>query len=176
MPQRKLTQPSAAAELPDLTAQQHEFVRHLLAGKTGAEAYRLSHECSDASPASVIAMASRLRANVNVQSWLAAGREAHLGTAVLTREAHLAELERLKEIAIKTGNVGAAVQAEQLRGKVAGHQVDRIQDVTAEQSPFDTLRAIARDMGEDIAKQAAAKAGLPWPLPASAEQAADTRH
>lgn len=176
MPQRQITKPADARELPDLTGQQQEFVRHLLAGKTGADAYRLAYDCSNSSSATIIAHASRLRADANVSAWLAAGREAHLGTAILTRESHMAELERLKEIAIKTGNVGAAVQAEQLRGKVAGHQVDRIADVTAEQDPFEMLRAIARDMGEDVAKQAAAKSGLTWPIPAKLDREGATKH
>lgn len=160
MAQRKITAPVEAAELPDLTAQQHEFVRHLLAGKTGADAYRAAYDVEGTSPASVIAQASRLRANVNVSAWLAAGREAHLGTAVLTRESHMAELERLKEIALKTGNVGAAVQAEQLRGKVAGHQVDTVRDIT----PLDvtqTLKDIAT-ASPDLAAALAAQHGIEW--------------
>lgn len=170
MPQRLKTAPAVdAKELPDLTPQQMEFVRQLLAGKTGADAYRAAYNTENMLPATLIAAASRLRANSNVSAWLAAGREAHLGTAVLTRESHMAELERLKEIALKTGNIGAAVQAEQLRGKVAGHQVDRIQDVTPA-DPVDILRDIAATAPE-FAQQLAAQAGIDLTSPTST-----TRH
>lgn len=176
MPQRQRTAPIDARELPALTEQQQEFVRQRLAGKTATDAYKASYSTADMLPRTVWAEASRLNTHPDITAWLSAARQAHLGTAVLTREGHMNELERLREIAIASGNVGAAVQAEQLRGKVAGHQVDRVADVTADLDPFDALRAIARDMGEDVAKQAAAKSGLPWPIPSRAEQADATRH
>jgi hypothetical protein len=160
MAQRLKTAPTEASELPDLTAQQQEFVRHLLAGKTGVDAYRAAYDCSTMMAATIIAAASRLRAQSNISAWLAAGREAHLGTAVLTRESHMAELERLKEIALKTGNVGAAVQAEQLRGKVAGHQVDTVRDITSVDT-VQTLKDIAQT-SPDLAAALAAQHGIDW--------------
>lgn len=149
-----------ADNLPDLTPQQQEFVRHLLAGKTGADAYRAAYDTSAMLPNTVIACASRLRSNPSVSAWLSAARQAHLGTAVLTKEAHIAELERLRELALETGNLGAAVQAEQLRGKVAGHHVEKIQDVTT-YDPVDTLKEIAQT-SPDLAAQLAHQHGIPW--------------
>src|SRR5690242_15618370 len=115
---RKLTDALAEGEeLPELTEQQMHFVECLLAGKSASDAYRESYNTSDCTNRSIWALASRLRADVNVASWLSAARKAGLGRAAVTLEGHLAELERLREIALETGNVGAAVQAEQLRGK-----------------------------------------------------------
>lgn len=179
MPQRKITEPLAetADDLPDLTAQQMEFVRAILAGKTGVDAYRHAYDARDMLPSTAIAAASRLRAQANISAWLTAARHAHLGTAVLTREQHMQELESIREGCKASGNWGAALGAEVARGKVAGHQIERIADVTEGLDPFVALRNIARDMGDDIAKQAAAKAGLPWPLPAKVSQpSADTWH
>lgn len=163
MPRRKIADPeaikAAAAELPDLTPKQQEFVRLLLAGKTGADAYRGSHDTSAMNTNSIIACASRLRTNVDIQAWLSAGRQAHLGTSVLTREAHLAELERLKELALEAGNHGAAMQAEMARGKVAGHHIDRTMEVPADVT--DTLKTIAEHQ-PDLAAALAAAHGIPW--------------
>ena len=163
MPRRKITAPtmdlSAAEALPDLTPQQQEFVRQLLAGKTGADAYRAAYDTSNMLTNTVIAAASRLRSDANVSAWLAAGRKAHLGTAVLTRDAHMAELERLRELALESGNIGAAVAAEQTRGKVAGHHVERVMELPAD--PADTLKTIAEHQ-PDLAAQLAAAHGIPW--------------
>ena len=148
-----------AAELPDLSGKEQEFVRQLLMGKTGADAYRAAYDTSNMLPNTVIAEASRLRGTHSISAWLVAARKAHLGTAVLTKEAHLAELDRLKEIALESGNIGAAVQAEQLRGKVAGHQVERIQELPAD--PIQTLRDIAQHQ-PDLAASLAAQHGIPW--------------
>jgi hypothetical protein len=168
VPQRQNTAPTIAADLPDLTEQQMEFVRHLLAGKTGAEAYRLAYDCRNSTPATIIANASRLRADANVSAWLAAAREAHLGTAVLTRDSHMAELERIREIALKSGNIGAAVAAETARGKVAGHQVETVRDITERNEPADMLRELAQTH-PSIAEQLAKDAGIELP-------GTDTRH
>jgi hypothetical protein len=161
MARRKITEQQAAtaAELPELTGKQQKFVEGLLAGKTGADAYRQAYDCSNMASSTVIANASRLRADDNIAAWLSAGRQAHLGTAIVTFEGHLRELERLKEIALKSGNVGAAVQAEQLRGKVAGHHVDQIRDVTERHDPAQTIREIAAH-SPDLAAALAAANGI----------------
>lgn len=160
MARRKITNvPIGTDDLPELTANQREFVRLRLAGKTGADAYRGAYDVSGMNDRAIWVEASRVSANPKVSLWLSAARQAHLGTAVLTRDSHLAELDRLKEIAIASGNVGAAVKAEELRGKVAGHQVDRVQEIPAD--PADTLRDIAQHQ-PDLAAQLAAAHGIPW--------------
>jgi phage terminase small subunit len=146
MPRQKLTAPvaaSPAADLPDLTDQQMTFVQALLEGLNATDAYRRAYDCTDWSPSTVWANASRLRSEDKVQTWIAAAREAHLDRSACTLEHHVNELGRLKEIAIRTGNVGAAVAAEQSRGKASGHYVERFEDVTAK-DPMNTIEAIKR--------------------------------
>lgn len=147
-----------ASSLPDLTAQQQEFVRLLLAGKSASDAYRGAYDCTNAQPNTIWSNASKLRADAKVEQWLLAGRTAHLGTAVLTKEMHLQELERLRELAMKAGNYGAAVAAEQTRGKVAGHHIERIQEVPAD--PVETLRELAR-VSPNAAQALAEAHGIP---------------
>jgi hypothetical protein len=129
---------SASEELPQLTAQQMEFVHGLLEGKTASDAYRAAYN-TEATDRTIWARASELRNNSKVSAWLSAARKAHLGSAVVTLESHVRELERIKEIAIETGNVGAAAQCEQLRGKASGLYVDKFEDVTPSE-PVKLLR------------------------------------
>lgn len=162
MPRRKIAADTGeidASTLPELTAQRQEFVRLILSGKSYSDAYRGAFTTDDWSPNAVWVAASRLAADADVRLWLAAARQACLGTHVLTRESHQQQLERLREIAIASGNVGAAVKAEELRGKVAGHQVERVQEIPHD--PADTLRHIAEHQ-PDLAAQLAQAHGIPW--------------
>ncbi len=165
MPQRKLTDAPEFSELPELTAQQLDFVRHILAGKTASDAYRLAYNAENMANKSIWVEASRLRNSPDVALWLGAARKANLGSAVLTKEQHMQELERLREIALDTGNVGAAVQAEMSRGKVAGHHVERVADVT-DTDPISTLKEIAQH-SPDLAAQLAQQYGVEWTKPAN---------
>lgn len=160
MPQRKKTAPpdlaATAAELPELTGQQQKFVEGILAGKSATDAYRAAYNTADMSQRTIWAEASRLNTHPSIAAWTSAARQAGLGTAVVTFENHLQQLERLREIAIASGNVGAAVQAEQIRGKAAGHHVDQIRDVTERHDPAETIRQIAQHAPELAASLAAA--------------------
>lgn len=149
----------AAADLPELTPQQQEFVRHILAGKSASDAYRASYDCSRTQPNVIWVRASELRNNRNVAVWLSAARKARLGTAVLTIDQHKQELERLREIAVESGNIGAAVAAETARGKVAGHHIERVQEIPAD--PAETLKEIAQTSPE-LAAQLAQIHGIQW--------------
>lgn len=160
MPRRKITDaPSLDADLPELTAQQSEFVRHLLDGKTASDAYRAAYDCRDWQPSSVWGKASMLANDAKVQIWLSAARKAELGTARITHEQHIKRLDRLAVIAVETGNIGAAVQAEISIGKAAGHYIERIQEIPAD--PADTLKTIAEHQ-PDLAAALAAAHGIPW--------------
>ncbi len=164
MARRKITQPAsledlnAADDLPDLTANQMGYVHAVCSGMSGADALRASRDVSGWSNVSIWAEVSKLNAHPSIRLWLSAARKACLGSAVLTKDGHLQQLERLREIALDTGNVGAAVQAEQIRGKVAGHQVERYEDMT----PIDpkvTLEELAR-ISPQAAQALAAAAGI----------------
>lgn len=163
MARRKITEAAELAELtgelPELTPQQFGFVEGLLAGKTAADAYRGAYDCRNMQARSIWVEASRLRSHPEIALWLSAARQAHLSQAVVTKEAHLRELDRLKELALLAGNVGAAVQAEQLRGKAAGHYVEQYADVTID--PSRTLQEIAA-LSPELAAALAKQHGLSW--------------
>lgn len=160
MAQRKLTKPQEPTDdLPALTEQQNKFVEGILSGKTASDAYRSAYDCSNSQDNTVWVNASRLRSDANVSLWLSAARKAGLGRAVVTLEGHVNELERLREIALDTGNVGAAVQAEQLRGKASGHYTDNIRLI--DEDPAEMLKQIA-SLSPALAAQLAKDNGIAW--------------
>lgn len=157
MPQRQRTEPDeqTGKDLPELTAQQMKFVEGVLAGKTASDAYRAAYDTSSMAARTVWAEASRLHCHPDVSAWLSAARQAGLGSAKVTLENHLAQLERIREIALEKGNIGAAVAAEQSRGKATGHYVEQVRDVTDKFDPVSTLREIAQHSPELAASLAA---------------------
>lgn len=162
MPRRKLTKVDdlPKAELPELTDQQFAFVKGLLDGKTATDAYRAAYDCSNSQPETIWAHASRLRADDKVAAWLDAARQAYLGSAKITLDQHVQRLDELRTIAVKTGNVGAAVAAEQTIGKVLGHHVERYEEVIRD--PLEVLASLAREAPE-TARAIAQELGLPEP-------------
>jgi phage terminase small subunit len=176
MPQNMLTEPDIdlpdGEELPALTAQQQKFVEGIVGGKTASDAYRAAYACENSMASTVWAAASRLRNDAKVSAWIAAAHKACLGSTALTLDDHLRQLERLRELALEKGNIGAAVLAEHHRGKAKGHYVDQVRDVT-DHDPQRTLLEIAQHSPE-LAEQLARANNIP--LPARTDAHADTRH
>jgi len=85
--------------------------------------------------------ACRLKKHPKVAEWINHYR--HNG-AMLSREQHLAELGRLKDVAIQQGNSSAAITAESLRGKVSRLYVDQVEI-------SDTRKISAADVAEAVA-------------------------
>lgn len=148
-------------ELSELTPKQMKFVEGILSGKSSTDAYRAAYDCSRSAASTVWPNACRLRSDSKVSAMLVAARKAGLGNAKLTLERHISELERLREIALESGNVGAAVQAEQLRGKASGHYIERYSDVT-ESDPMNVLHELHKT-SPTLAAQLAKENGIPWP-------------
>ena len=123
-----------AGDLPKLTHKQFAFVRAIAGGATQSDAYRQAYDCSNSTDPSVWCNASKLAADAKVMQWLCHLRRLGMAGARLTLEGHLSELERLKHVSLDTGNCGAAVKAEELRGKASGLYVDRIETYTAAES------------------------------------------
>lgn len=128
-------------DLPDLTPQQLHFVECLLQGLTASDAYRTAYDTSKMGVRTVWSEASRLRHHPHVAMWLRAAKVAKLGKAALTKDEHMLELDRLKEIALEAGDIRSAVGAEHLRGKAAGLYVERIESTRTD--PAAILREIA---------------------------------
>jgi hypothetical protein len=153
--------PDAALEgLPDLTARQFEFAKGIMEGKSLSDAFRAAYDCSKMQSASVWVEASRLRANPKVALWVSAWKRQGFAMGAVSLESHLAELERLKEWGLLTGNVGAAVKAEELRGKAAGVYLGDEQGRLSKASTAQLLELIRTMLGEGVAQAAADKLGV----------------
>lgn len=70
-------------------------------------------------------MGSRLTKQPEVRKALEKAAAPALRAAQVTLEGHLEELARLRELAIKNGQFGPAVKAEESRGRVMGLYVER---------------------------------------------------
>lgn len=155
MARRKLTEAAddIADDLPELTENQMMFVKGVLDGKNGSDAYRAAYNCENMKPETIWAAASRLRHDDKVSTWLEAAREAEMGAAKRTLDQHIARLDRLQAIALRTGNVGAAVQAEQLIGKASGHYSDTINlRLDEPTSILEELRKLDPALAEQLAR------------------------
>ena len=162
MPRNKRTEGPKidAMDLPDLTHKQLGFVRGVLEGKTASDAYRHAYEAENMSDEAIWVEASRLRHDPNVSLWIQAARSANMDRAVLTIDGHMAELARLRDIAIATGNVGAAVLAETNRGKASGLYTERHEDVTKGREGGISVYAQLLKHSPELARAFAQAAGL----------------
>lgn len=129
-------------DLPELTDKQYNFVKGILSGLTASDAYRQSYDCRNTSAPAIHVAASRLKTDAKIALWLAMARQHALDSATVTLEGHTAELERLKALALEKDNYGAAVKAEELRGKANGLYVDKHEDVTPKQATQDILKEL----------------------------------
>lgn len=152
--QQKKTGQIDLGELPELTEHQAKFVEEYLKGKSATEAYRAAYDCSNSSNKTVWTEASRARHHPAIALWISAARQAGMGSPKINLDQHITRLERLSELCIMSGNMGAAVQAEQLIGKASGHYTERL-DITSG-DPMDALKQIAElspALAEELAKQ-----------------------
>lgn len=130
-----------APDLPNLAPQAYRFALNIaVKGMTQRAAFIDAYQAEHWKLTSVDAKASALRKNDKVSAWIN-----HIRTAgaVLSRDEHLAELDRLKNVAIKMGNPSAAITAESLRGKVSRLYVDRVEISEAEAADPDELAKLA---------------------------------
>lgn len=132
-------------DLPDLTAKQFKFVQGILSGLTASDAYRAAYDCENMSDAAIWVEASRRRSDSKVALWLSQARQQALTSATMTKEAYLQELQRLAKKCEDDKNLGAAVKATELQGKVMGHYVEKVADVTEQTEADRALREIEKE-------------------------------
>lgn len=103
-----------------LSNHRHErFAQHLAQGKTGDEAYQLAGYKPNRNNA------SRLKANESIQARVRELQDVGAQRAEVSVSEHISKLQELRDKAVEAGQWSAAIQAEQLCGKVSGHYVDR---------------------------------------------------
>lgn len=164
---RQITEPlTDPAEIPELDDREIAFANLLLKGMNATDAYIQAFDTT-ARRNSAQVMASRLANSDRVKLWLSYARLGCLTEGVISLEQHLRELDRLKELAVSSGNIGAAVQAEQLRGKAGGLYTEKFEDVTERRDIIAWLdqQAQALSCDPDATRQLASIAkryGVTW--------------
>src|SRR5215831_14690025 len=113
----------------DLTQKQRNFALAYVGtacGK-GSEAYRSSHDAEKMSAKAIAVEASRLLRNPKVTLIIKDLRRVARGQALLTLEGHLTELAAIRDEAKKHKQFGAAIRAEELRGRLCGLYAEPLQ-------------------------------------------------
>jgi hypothetical protein len=142
---------SLGNQLPRLTVKQARFVNAILAGKSNREAYRLAFNCNNMKQISIDANASKLLANTKIALCIRSIQRMGFEQASITRESHLTELARMRELAVENQQISAGVQAEHYRGRVAGLYNDKL-SLTVGPSDEALLAQLANMLGESTTK------------------------
>jgi len=158
---RKTTPPTVEFTLPtrqqfvealaQLTEKQRDFVVAVLDGKSLTQAYRECYDVREPIAKHHWTEASKLAADPKVALAIDRGVLIGVGSAIATLDDHTTQLRRLREVGLATGNVGAAVQAEQIRGKASGLLRDQV-DINARVGDSDLITAISNGDPELAAK------------------------
>jgi hypothetical protein len=123
-----------------LTGRQQAFIAYKLAHPTATD---LEAAAAAGYPPSDRSQPSKVANNPSVRAALDAQIAKVTAQASLSREGHLSDLQRLRDIAVQQGQVSAAVTAEHYRGKVGGFYVDRIQLTAASVAQMSDEEALA---------------------------------
>jgi len=109
-----------------LTPKQEAFAQAIVTGVNQSDAYRAAYKVRPGTRAeSVNVAASKLMADAKVTQRVAELREPVAKKAQITLESHLDDLMRLRNMAVKAEQFGAAITAEVARGKAAGIVVEK---------------------------------------------------
>ena len=125
-----------------LTKKQEEFCQAIVRGLTMSAAYREAYDTKNMATNTVNRSAWELMNNQKVTARIEELRAPGIVQAGLTAEAHMLELKRLRDIALSAGKPEAAIRAEELRGKVAGLYITKIE--TGDPGAFQALDAQAK--------------------------------
>ena len=110
-----------------LTDRQRKFAEGIVAGKRMAEAYKEAYNCENMSTPTVSRAAVTLMKNSKVVALIEEMRRPIVIAEHLTAEGHMLELRRLRDLALDAGKHEAAIRAEELRGKVAGLYITKVE-------------------------------------------------
>ena len=119
-----------------LTAKQERFAQEVASGKSQADAYRAAYDAELSKPETIHSKASVLMADGKVAARVAELREPVVQKSQITLESHLADLQMLRDNAMESNQLSAAISAEIARGKASGVHVEKSeQTVTTKSLP-----------------------------------------
>lgn len=109
-----------------LTPKQENFCIAYLETGNASEAYRRSYNAGRMKTDTINRKAKDLLNNGKIAARLSELRAPAVAKAQMTIEQHLADLQRLRDLAEASEKYGPAVTAEMARGKVAGFYVEKV--------------------------------------------------
>lgn len=143
-----------------LTDKQEAFCQAVAGGQNMSAAYRTAYNAQNMTSKTVNCRASDLMRKSEIAERVKELRAPAVAAAALTAEAHMAELKRLRDLALDAGKHSEAIRAEELRGKVAGHYVVRVENgdpgafaALDAQAKLTALEAIKLELDRRAARQ-----------------------
>ena len=161
---RSKEQLTAQRSEPKLTLKQEKFVNALLETANQYEAYCRAYECTNMSRGAIDVEASKLAGHPKIALRLGQFRASKTAEAILTLEAHMSELQSLRDAAKTAGQLSAAITAEVKRGELMRFYVKQVESGHANEFSRMTdeeLEAFIRDCDSkiDALRRRAIKAG-----------------
>jgi len=146
-------------QLPALTDKQMAFVLAKQKGMNNSDAYRACTDTSRMAPQTIWADAGKMVSHPKVSLWLSQIRVEQISQATYTLEAHLADMARIKELAIEKGNLSAATKACENLGKAMNHYTSNIEINHTRSADTDLLQQLEKLLGKDASQEAAKRMG-----------------
>ena len=155
-----------------ITSKQEAFCQAIISGGTQADAYRSAYSTANMKSKTVDEEACAIMKNPTIINRIAELRAPAVRAAGMTLESHLADLQRLRNMAVKDKQYAAAITAETSRGRAAGFYVDKkeIRTGLIDGLDFEQLKFV------DDAIESALKSSLRDIPPATAERTSATEH
>lgn len=110
-----------------LTQKQEAFCLAYLETGNASEAYRRAYSAEKMSGPTINRKAVELMGNGKITARLDELRKPAKEQALITYESHLRKLAELRDAALMAEQYGAAIRAEEIRGKAAGLHKDRVE-------------------------------------------------
>ena len=133
-----------------LTPKQEKFAQCVAEGMSQADAYRSSYNCKPTTKSdTIINKASELMRNGYITARVDELRKPIIAKVRMTLESHLEDLQRLRNMAVKAEQFGAAITAEVARGKAAGLVVSKTELTGADGGPIKGLQVTFIDSASE---------------------------
>lgn len=139
------------SDLPDLTEGQHKFMMGMLEpGKSASQAFMEAYDCSAWTQGAIWTQASRMKSNPKIVLWLDRIKAMHAHQGAYTVQDHLEELDREKSWLRSIGNGGAVIRSIELKGKAAGHYVERVEVKNVENDAQEIINECLDAFGDEF--------------------------
>jgi phage terminase small subunit len=109
-----------------LTGKQEKFAQGIAKGLTQADAYREAYDCEDMAENTIHRQAHEVMKNGKVTARVEELKTAIQEELVYSAKQSFDKFNELQELAVVAGNIGAAISAEEKKGKLAGLYEDKV--------------------------------------------------